>query len=141
MRVIPSAVRNLRGSRTTPRAARGDHAGWSQVIGITHVEIINELQTYGFVTEDLFVVVRNGKPGVSRILTQAHARKNHPYFFRCSESQKVVSAGQDSSIAYRLQQIDLESQNLSLILMKNFLFFGKEFSKLLDDDFFRELIS
>ncbi|MGB9751973.1 hypothetical protein [Roseiflexus castenholzii] len=34
-RVMPRAARNLRGSRTTPRAARGDHAGWSQVIGIT----------------------------------------------------------------------------------------------------------
>ncbi|GIV99610.1 MAG: hypothetical protein KatS3mg058_1014 [Roseiflexus sp.] len=33
--VIPSAARNRRGSRTTPRAARGDHAGWSQVIGMT----------------------------------------------------------------------------------------------------------
>lgn len=47
---------------------------------LTHVEIINELQEYGFVTEDLFVVVRNGRPGVSRLLTQAHARKNHSYF-------------------------------------------------------------
>jgi hypothetical protein len=46
----------------------------------THVEIINELQTYGFVAEDLFVVTRNGKPGVSCLLTQAHARKNHSYF-------------------------------------------------------------
>ncbi len=47
---------------------------------LAHVEIINELATYGFVTEDLFVVVRNGKPGVSRVLRQAHARKNHSYF-------------------------------------------------------------
>lgn len=47
---------------------------------LTHVEIINKLATYGFVAEDLFVVVRNGKPGVSRVLRQAHARKNHSYF-------------------------------------------------------------
>ena len=47
---------------------------------LTHVEIINELATYGFVIEDMFVVVRNGKPGVSRLLKQAHARKNHSYF-------------------------------------------------------------
>lgn len=47
---------------------------------LTHVEIINELEQYGFITEDLFVVVRTGKPGVSRLLTQAHARKNHSYF-------------------------------------------------------------
>ena len=47
---------------------------------LAHVEIINQLQQYGFVTEDLFVVVRKGRPGVSRLLTQAHARKNHSYF-------------------------------------------------------------
>ena len=46
----------------------------------THIEVINELATYGFVAEDLFVVVRKGKPGVSRMLRQAHARKNHSYF-------------------------------------------------------------
>jgi len=47
---------------------------------LTHVEIINELTGFGFVVEDLFVVVRNGKPGVSRQLVQVHARKNHSYF-------------------------------------------------------------
>lgn len=46
----------------------------------THVELINELSTYGFVAEDMFVVVRTGRPGVSRMLRQAHARKNHSYF-------------------------------------------------------------
>ena len=47
---------------------------------LTHIEIVNELHNIGFVVEDLFVVVRNGRPGVSRILRQAHARKNHSYF-------------------------------------------------------------
>ncbi|MHB1765550.1 MAG: DNA methyltransferase [Gammaproteobacteria bacterium] len=47
---------------------------------LTHVELINELQGCGFITEDLFIVLRNGRPGVSRLLTQAHARKNHSYF-------------------------------------------------------------
>lgn len=47
---------------------------------LTHIEIVNELSKKGFVIEDLFVVVRNGRPGVSRILVQAHARKNHSYF-------------------------------------------------------------
>jgi len=47
---------------------------------LTHVELINELQSYGFVTEDLFVLVRTGKPGVSRLINQVHARKNHSYF-------------------------------------------------------------
>ena len=46
----------------------------------THVELINELTASGFVAEDLFVVVRTGRPGVSRMLRQAHARKNHSYF-------------------------------------------------------------
>jgi hypothetical protein len=47
---------------------------------LTHVEIINELFTYGFTIEDLFVLLRTGKPGVSRLLKQRHARKNHSYF-------------------------------------------------------------
>ena len=57
---------------------------------LTHVEIINELATYGFTIEDLFVVVRVNKPGVSRQIKQAHARKNHSYFlvFRKSDGRK-----------------------------------------------------
>ena len=47
---------------------------------LTHIEITNELTGCGFVAEDLFVVVRTGRPGVSRILRQAHGRKNHSYF-------------------------------------------------------------
>ncbi|HLH42083.1 MAG TPA: hypothetical protein VKV74_03780 [Bryobacteraceae bacterium] len=46
---------------------------------LTHVEIINQL-TDRFIAEDIFVLVRHGKPGVSRILRQRHARKNHSYF-------------------------------------------------------------
>ena len=47
---------------------------------LTHVEIINHLTERRFIAEDLFVLVRNNKPGVSRILRQRHARKNHSYF-------------------------------------------------------------
>ncbi len=47
---------------------------------LTHLEITIELQNYGFITEDLFVVVRKNKPGVSRMKKQYHARKNHSYF-------------------------------------------------------------
>jgi hypothetical protein len=47
---------------------------------LTHVELINELASYGFVAEDLFVVMRTARPGVSRVLKQAHARKSHSYF-------------------------------------------------------------
>lgn len=47
---------------------------------LTHVEIINEFQTLGFYTKDLFVVVRTNRPVVSRMIRQEHARKNHSYF-------------------------------------------------------------
>lgn len=47
---------------------------------LTHVEIINELARMNFEVIDLFVVLRNGRPGVSRVLRQQHARKNHSYF-------------------------------------------------------------
>ncbi len=47
---------------------------------LTHVEIINAYSEFGFYARDLFVVVRSNRPGVSRILKQVHARKNHSYF-------------------------------------------------------------
>ena len=46
----------------------------------THVELIQSYSDLGFVAEDLFVVVRTNKPGVSRAIKQVHARKNHSYF-------------------------------------------------------------
>jgi hypothetical protein len=60
---------------------------------LTHIEITNEYLKYGFIPEDLFVLIRNGKPGVSRMLTQKHARKNHSYFmvFRKNGSKKKPS--------------------------------------------------
>jgi len=47
---------------------------------LTHVEIINKLYAMGFYPEDIFVVVRKNRPGVSRLVKQVHARKNHSYF-------------------------------------------------------------
>jgi hypothetical protein len=48
---------------------------------LTHIEITAEYEALGFLTEDLFVVVRKNRPGVSRLKgRQAHARKNHSYF-------------------------------------------------------------
>lgn len=47
---------------------------------LTHVEIINAFAELGFFCKDLFVVVRPNKPGMSRVLKQVHARKNHSYF-------------------------------------------------------------
>jgi hypothetical protein len=57
---------------------------------LTHVEIIDAYRADGFVIEDLFVLVRHGRPGVSRTLRQVHARKNHSYFlvFRKSDGRK-----------------------------------------------------
>ena len=46
----------------------------------THVELIQAFEQLGFVAEDLFVVVRQNKPGVSSTVRQVHARKNHSYF-------------------------------------------------------------
>ena len=46
----------------------------------THVEIMQAYGEMGFVAEDLFVVVRRNRPGVSRVIRQVHARKNHSYF-------------------------------------------------------------
>ena len=46
----------------------------------THVEIMNMYEEAGFTSEDLFVIVRNNRPGVSRMVRQVHARKNHSYF-------------------------------------------------------------
>lgn len=47
---------------------------------LTHVELINHFEAEGFYTKDLFVVVRTNRPGVSRLMSQVHARKNHSYF-------------------------------------------------------------
>jgi hypothetical protein len=56
---------------------------------LTHVEVINEYNRIGFIIEDLFILMRTNRPGVSRLLRQAHARKNHSYFlvFRKSRSK------------------------------------------------------
>ena len=47
---------------------------------LTHVEIINYYEKLGFYCKDLFVIVRQNKAGMSRVVKQVHARKNHSYF-------------------------------------------------------------
>lgn len=47
---------------------------------LTHVELINAYEDTGFYCKDLFIVVRPNRPGVTRLLRQEHARKNHSYF-------------------------------------------------------------
>lgn len=58
---------------------------------LTHIEITSEFEKYGFVTEDLFVIMRTNRPGISRLKgKQKHARKNHSYFmvYRKVETKK-----------------------------------------------------
>lgn len=57
---------------------------------LTHIEITNEYAKTGFIVEDLFVVMRTNRPGVSRMLTQAHARKNHSYFMVFRKSTRAA---------------------------------------------------
>jgi hypothetical protein len=66
---------------------------------LTHVELINEFCAHGFVIEDLFVLLRNNRPGVSRILRQVHARKNHSYFlvFRKSKARRLFAPAKAAS--------------------------------------------
>ncbi len=47
---------------------------------LTHVELINHFAGEGFYCKDLFVVVRQNRPAISRLKRQVHARKNHSYF-------------------------------------------------------------
>jgi hypothetical protein len=47
---------------------------------LTHIEIVLNLFCLGFYAKDLFIVTRNNRAGVTRMLKQLHARKNHSYF-------------------------------------------------------------
>lgn len=61
---------------------------------LTHVEVINAYAEKGFFCKDLFVVVRPNKPGMSRLLKQVHARKNHSYFLVFVKIPKGKKASQ-----------------------------------------------
>ena len=63
---------------------------------LTHVEIIDAYAAMGFYARDLFVLVRSNKPGVSRIITQVHARKNHSYFV-VFEKRANIALGRDKA--------------------------------------------
>ncbi|WP_139323092.1 site-specific DNA-methyltransferase [Deinococcus marmoris] len=60
---------------------------------LTHVEIITAYESMGFYCKDLFILVRNNKPGVSSLKDQRHARKNHSYFlvFKKVRKQQVAN--------------------------------------------------
>jgi tRNA G10 N-methylase Trm11 len=59
---------------------------------LTHVEIITGYESMGFYSKDLFVVVRTNRAGVSRLLTQVHARKNHSYFLVFQKRRVRISS-------------------------------------------------
>ena len=59
---------------------------------LTHVEIITGYESLGFYSKDLFVVVRTNKAGVSRLIKQEHARKNHSYFIVFQKCRSRVSS-------------------------------------------------
>lgn len=61
---------------------------------LTHVEIINSFSEIGFFCKDLFIVVRSNKPGMSRVINQIHARKNHSYFLVFVKIPKGMTAAQ-----------------------------------------------
>lgn len=58
---------------------------------LTHVEIISAYESLGFYTKDLFVVMRTNKPGISRLKSQIHARKNHSYFLVFQKMKTPIS--------------------------------------------------
>jgi hypothetical protein len=47
---------------------------------LSHVEIINRYGEMGLYAKDLFVVMRQNAPCITRLKKQKHARKNHSYF-------------------------------------------------------------
>jgi tRNA G10 N-methylase Trm11 len=55
---------------------------------LTHVEIINYYEQLGFYTKDLFIVVRQNKASIARLIKQKHARKNHSYFLVFVKTEK-----------------------------------------------------
>ena len=57
---------------------------------LTHVELIYGLEGLGFYCKDLFVITRVNAPGVSRLLKQEHARKNHSYFLVFKKAGKKL---------------------------------------------------
>lgn len=62
---------------------------------LTHVELITGGESLGLYCKDLFVLVRANSPGVSRLKTQVHARKNHSYFLVFEKRRVAVRSVRD----------------------------------------------
>lgn len=92
---------------------------------LTHVEIINYYEKLGFYCKDLFVIVRQNKAGMSRVVKQVHARKNHSYFLvfikiapkkprQTKKSRQINADGADSVSASRSATSESSSSNGSV---------------------------
>ena len=78
---------------------------------LTHVEIVTAYEEFGLYTKDLFVLVRPNKPGISRLIKQVHARKNHSYFLvfqkaKCSVTSNRAPEAAALVAGRRLSQMD-----------------------------------
>jgi len=62
---------------------------------LTHVELITGGESLGLYCKDLFVLVRPNSPGVSRLKTQVHARKNHSYFLVFEKRRVAIRSVRD----------------------------------------------
>jgi hypothetical protein len=60
---------------------------------LVHADLIHGAVSQGFTVEDLFVMMRHNRPGVSRMIKQVHARKNHSYFLVFSKTAKRGQEG------------------------------------------------
>ncbi len=63
---------------------------------LTHVEIIDKYNEFGFYAKDLFVVVRTNAPCITSLKKQVHARKNHSYFLVFVKTSSLRSLGRQS---------------------------------------------
>lgn len=81
---------------------------------LTHVELISAFQRFGFVTEDLFILVRRNAPGVSRTLQQVHSRKNYSYFIVCRKSGEKGMASVQSSVREIIELLSRKNSRKSL---------------------------
>lgn len=81
---------------------------------LTHVELITAYESMGFYCKDLFVLVRDNRPGVARVVEQKHARKNHSYFLvfikikrqQVSNTVRLMDESEAHAIAYALHGED-----------------------------------
>lgn len=88
---------------------------------LTHVELIYGYERLGFYCKDLFVLTRNNKPAVARLIKQEHARKNHSYFlvFVLKKTKKLPYSNFRpllSSYEARLSERSLQDRSTNFLI-------------------------